>query len=161
MTDVLKISQLANLGAPPNSSSVLPIVEGGQTKKVTVAHLLTNAGTGTVTQINTAGAITGGAITVSGTITHLDTAGYKHIPSGGTTGQILGWNADGTATWQNATVAAQYTNIAGTPVIRVNAQTIDQNVTLAATENGLTAGPISISSGIIVTITSGAYWTIV
>jgi hypothetical protein len=31
--------------------------------------------------------------------THLDTTGNKHIPSGGSSGQILRWSADGTAVW--------------------------------------------------------------
>lgn len=31
--------------------------------------------------------------------THPTTSGYKHIPSGGKSGQILRWSADGTATW--------------------------------------------------------------
>lgn len=31
--------------------------------------------------------------------THPDTPGFKHIPAGGATGQILRWQADGTATW--------------------------------------------------------------
>lgn len=35
--------------------------------------------------------------------THPTTAGNKHIPSGGSTGQILKWSADGTAIW-----AAEY-----------------------------------------------------
>ena len=30
---------------------------------------------------------------------HPTTAGYKHIPAGGSTGKILGWAADGTAQW--------------------------------------------------------------
>lgn len=30
---------------------------------------------------------------------HPSTAGNKHIPSGGSSGQILKWSADGTATW--------------------------------------------------------------
>ena len=33
--------------------------------------------------------------------THPTSSGSKHIPSGGTTGQILRWSADGTATWSN------------------------------------------------------------
>lgn len=31
--------------------------------------------------------------------THLTTSGNKHIPAGGSSGQILQWSADGTATW--------------------------------------------------------------
>lgn len=33
--------------------------------------------------------------------THPTTSGNKHIPSGGSTGQILKWSADGTAVWAN------------------------------------------------------------
>ena len=33
--------------------------------------------------------------------THPTTAGNKHIPSGGSSGQILRWSADGTAVWGN------------------------------------------------------------
>ena len=33
--------------------------------------------------------------------THPTTAGNKHIPSGGSSGQFLGWSADGTAAWVN------------------------------------------------------------
>jgi hypothetical protein len=31
--------------------------------------------------------------------THPTTSGNKHIPSGGSSGQFLGWNSDGTAKW--------------------------------------------------------------
>ena len=34
---------------------------------------------------------------------HPTTSGYKHIPSGGSSGKILGWSADGTATWVDPT----------------------------------------------------------
>ena len=33
--------------------------------------------------------------------THPTTAGNKHVPSGGSNGQFLGWSADGTAKWVN------------------------------------------------------------
>lgn len=33
--------------------------------------------------------------------THPTTSGNKHIPSGGSSGQILKWNANGTATWED------------------------------------------------------------
>ena len=47
---------------------------------------------------------TGDSITITATdtvYTHPTTAGNKHIPSGGTSGQFLGWSADGTAQWVN------------------------------------------------------------
>lgn len=43
-----------------------------------------------------------GAITISSTdtkYTHPDTSGNKHIPRGGSSGQILKWASDGTAVW--------------------------------------------------------------
>ena len=32
---------------------------------------------------------------------HPTSSGYKHVPSGGSSGQFLGWSSDGTATWVN------------------------------------------------------------
>lgn len=41
-----------------------------------------------------------GTITTQDTVyTHPTTSGNKHIPSGGSSGQILRWSADGTAAW--------------------------------------------------------------
>ena len=54
---------------------------------------------GTVTNIATGTGLTGGPITTSGTISHATGAGYNHIPSGGSSGQILRWSANGTAVW--------------------------------------------------------------
>jgi hypothetical protein len=34
--------------------------------------------------------------------THPTTSGNKHVPSGGSSGQFLGWNSDGTAKWVNS-----------------------------------------------------------
>ena len=55
--------------------------------------------TGTVTSVATTGAITGGTITTSGTIAHSTSAGYKHVPSGGSSGQFLKYSSSGTAVW--------------------------------------------------------------
>ena len=53
---------------------------------------------------------TTGTITTQDTVyTHPTTAGNKHIPAGGSSGQILRWSADGTAAWgadNNTTYAA-------------------------------------------------------
>ena len=43
-----------------------------------------------------------GTLTTQDTVyTHPTTAGNKHIPSGGSSGQFLGWASDGTAKWVN------------------------------------------------------------
>lgn len=39
---------------------------------------------------------------------HPDTAGYKHIPAGGSSGQALIWSADGTAEWGSVSSTDQY-----------------------------------------------------
>lgn len=49
--------------------------------------------------------------------THPTTSGNKHIPSGGSAGQILRWSADGTAVWgsdNNTTYTVGTTNYSGT-----------------------------------------------
>lgn len=66
----------------------------------------TNTGTVTSITLNATSPIlidNNAAIATSGTRTfsHATTSGNKHIPSGGTTNQLLRWSADGTATWSN------------------------------------------------------------
>ena len=46
-------------------------------------------------------------------------------------------------------------------VIRTHIFTISEDVTFAGTENGLSAGPVSIATGSTVTITSPSVWSIV
>jgi hypothetical protein len=44
--------------------------------------------------------------------------------------------------------------------IFVNSATIDTDYTIASGNNGLSAGPVSISAGILVTVSSGSVWTV-
>ena len=46
-------------------------------------------------------------------------------------------------------------------VIRVNLQTISGNISIPANMNGMSAGPITIANGAVVTVENGATWTIV
>jgi hypothetical protein len=45
--------------------------------------------------------------------------------------------------------------------IQLNNQTISNSYTFSASQNGVSAGPITISAGITVTVTSGSSWSIV
>jgi hypothetical protein len=45
--------------------------------------------------------------------------------------------------------------------IVINSQTVSANYTIAAGNNGLSAGTVSVNSGITVTIASGSVWTVV
>jgi len=58
-----------------------------------------SGGSGTVTSVATSGAITGGTITTSGTISHSTANGYKHIPSNGGDLKFLAYASAGTAEW--------------------------------------------------------------
>tara|TARA_R110000787_G_scaffold1815_4_gene7732 strand:+ start:7094 stop:7612 length:519 start_codon:yes stop_codon:yes gene_type:complete len=46
-------------------------------------------------------------------------------------------------------------------IIRTNGKAITSDIVFAGTENGMTIGPVTINSGITVTVTSGSTWTIV
>lgn len=72
-------------------------------------------------------------------------------------------NAKGLVTAvSTATVAGgQYFGSAATKAIAYNANTIGEDITVTAGNNGLSAGPITISTGFTVTVETGAAWVIV
>ncbi len=72
-------------------------------------------------------------------------------------------NAKGLVTAvSTATVAGgQYFGSAATKAIAYNSQSIAENVTVTTGNSGLSAGPITISSGYTVTVQSGSRWVIV
>lgn len=53
------------------------------------------------------------------------------------------------------------TQVNATNGILVNSQTVSANYTIATGDNGLSAGPVSVASGVTVTISSGSVWTVV
>jgi len=50
-------------------------------------------------------------------------------------------------------------SLGASSVIRTNAQTISENITIASTSNGMSAGPITIADGY--TITVNGNWSII
>ena len=46
-------------------------------------------------------------------------------------------------------------------IIRTNAKNISENITFAGTENGMSAGPITIDSSYTVTVTSPSVWHVI
>lgn len=73
----------------------------------------------------------------------------------GASGNVL--TSNGT-TWASSAPAG---GAAASGAIYENSQTISANYTISAGKNGLSAGPITISSGVTVTVPSGSVWTIV
>jgi len=45
--------------------------------------------------------------------------------------------------------------------IQINANTVATSYTIATGNNGLSAGPVSVNTGVTVTISSGSTWTVV
>lgn len=60
----------------------------------------------------------------------------------------------------DGTAWVKYTGATGTP-IQLNGQTISQDYTFPSGYNGLTAGPVTVASGVTVTVTSGCEWSVV
>ena len=98
---------------------------------------------------------------------HPTTAGYKHIPSGGSSGQILRWGADGTAVWgedkdttyspatQSANglmSAADKTKLDG---IAANANNYTLPTASSSTKGGIKVGTTLSISGEVLNLKSG------
>jgi hypothetical protein len=54
----------------------------------------------------------------------------------------------------------QFFGTAATKAIAYNSSSISENVTVTTGNNGLSAGPITISNGFAVTVADGATWVI-
>lgn len=122
----------------------------------------------------------GGAISTSGdgttkTVLHSTSAGYKHIPAAGSTGQFLGYDSAGTAKWVNnpntdthvntklATTSKAYilgTTTTPTGTAAAVTTVADTDVYLDTTAGKLTASTINASSftgnGVTTSVTSGS-----
>ena len=70
-------------------------------------------------------------------------------------GEVLQYNGSG---WVNATVASGNTTTNG---LYEHAHTISANYTITSGNNALSAGPISIDSGVTVSVPSGSTWTVI
>ena len=78
----------------------------------------------------------------------------------GTASQYLQTDGAGASTW--ADVAAGAPTGGGTDkVFFENEQTVDTDYTLTTSNNAVSAGPVTVSSGITVTVPTGAAWVIV
>lgn len=89
--------------------------------KAMFASSLTVSGR-TVTLKSKSGATLSTITTQDTVYTHPANAGNKHIPTGGSTGQILKWSANGTAVWGSAAVSSDAQSIKGYPVLEPNSE---------------------------------------
>ena len=108
--------------------------------------------TGTATAANLASNLAGGTANQITYQTAANTTSFLTAPSTANTGLV--WNGSAFV-WQN-TGGAQ----AGGAVYE-NTQTITSNYTMTSGYNGESAGPITVATGIVVTIPTGSRWVIV
>lgn len=112
---------------------------------------------GTVTNIATSGAITGGPITTTGTISHSTAAGYKHIPTSGAANQYLKYGgSSGTASWQSpdTTPTSSSNNLITSGAVKTALDSIvhPEQISRATftIASGSSTGSVNIGSGKIV-----------
>ena len=81
--------------------------------------------------------------------------------------RMTGWSLAGTAPGGGGGGAFLGEGVAGASVgdsgdiIRVSQQTLDTSQTMAATDNGSTAGPLTVASGVTLTISAGATFVVI
>lgn len=86
-------SELSNTSTNPVQNKVVYSAVNGKVDKVTGKGLSTNDFTDALYD-----KLDGIEVNANNYV-HPTTSGYKHIPSGGSSGKVLGWSADGTAQW--------------------------------------------------------------
>ena len=99
-------------------------------------------------------------LTTQGDIVYRDSSGLQRLAAG-TSGQFLKTQGTGAnPVW--ASVPAGAPTGGGTDkVFFENEQTVDTDYTLTASNNAVSAGPVTVASGVTVTIPAGAAWVVV
>lgn len=114
----------------------------------------TTGGTGRLVRI------WGSLIDSSGTA-YVQNSGTWSISVTGSAGSVAFSNVTSKPTTLSGYGITDGASVGADGCIQLNNQTISNNYTFSASQNGVSAGPITIASGVTVTVTSGAGWAIV
>lgn len=101
----------------------------------------------------------GTSLTMTGTVASTDD--FYVLFQGKAVQTVVPPDGSVTAAMISPDVALGGPSVGTDSVIRYNAQTISEDITVPASSNGFSAGPMTIATGYTVTITSGSYWTII
>ena len=102
---------------------------------------------------------------VNTSVKHVDIVTSTTRPSSPSEGQIIyetdtnlyyGWNG---SSWTS--IGGGATGGGTDQIFYENGQTVTTNYTLSTNKNAVTAGPVTINSGVTVTVPSGSTWTVV
>lgn len=108
-----------------------------------------------------------GTYTSSGTTLSRDTvlassnSGSLVNFSAGTKDVFVTYPAGRSVNLDSAATEARAPQMNATNGLLVNCQTVSANYTVAATDNALSVGPITVNSGVAVTVSSGARWVVI
>ena len=164
-------------GADVASNSALAVLTDGNyfdvTGTTTVTSINTTGGAGTLIKLHFDGVVTlthhSSDLILAGAANFTTEAGdeleFVEYASGDY--RMTGWSLAGTAPGGGGGGAFLGEGASGASVgssgdiIRVNQQTLDTSQSMAATDNGSCAGPFSVASGVTLTVTSGATFTVI
>jgi len=173
IADILDMSgnRIANVVDPTQSQDAATknyVDSANSTQDTAIANKLPLTG-GTMT-----GAITFAAgQTIDGYIPQTSTTGSAELPSGTTAERdvtpsagYIRFNSDVNqfegydgSTWTS--VGAGATGGGGDQVFYENDQTVNTNYTITTNKNAMTAGPVTVASGVTVTVPNGSNWVVV
>lgn len=135
------------------------------------AGSLSLASSVSITALTASGAVSAGSLTVSGDVDFTGTGAVK-VPTGTTAQRPTGAAGDFRFNTTSGTFegfnGSQWGAVGGgakgggsDSVFYENDQVVTTNYTITSGKNAMSAGPVTINSGVTVTIPSGSVWTIV